>query len=303
MVWLVTAAQASLAESSRIAVIYPDIHEPYLSIFREFISGIDEGFDGPLDLYPLGEGEELPKLRGWLEEKGIQVIIALGHRGSKAALELPATFRVVIGAVTTIPDSGGHSVSGIILTPDPDRLFDQLQRLAPQVSRITVLYNPDRTGWLIERASLAARARGLDLNALRCQDLRNAAGLYREVLSKSLDDGKEAIWISQDPCTVDTRVILPMLLREAWDKKVILFSSNPAHVKRGVLFSFFPDNVGAGRGLGALAERYVQTDSTGSTIMPLQNLLTAVNLRTADHLGLRFTSQQRRGFDLVFPAP
>ncbi|WP_255210805.1 hypothetical protein [Methylogaea oryzae] len=43
--------------------------------------------------------------------------------------------------------------------------------------------------------------------------------------------------------------------------------------------------------------------SGDTDIEPLKDLLFAVNLRTAEHLGLRFDSQDRRQFDLVFPAP
>jgi putative ABC transport system substrate-binding protein len=37
--------------------------------------------------------------------------------------------------------------------------------------------------------------------------------------------------------------------------------------------------------------------------LPLSDLRVAVNLRTAAHLGLRFTPRQQREFDLVFPSP
>ena len=37
--------------------------------------------------------------------------------------------------------------------------------------------------------------------------------------------------------------------------------------------------------------------------MPLREVHTAVNLRTANHIGLNISYQQQRSFDFVFPEP
>jgi len=35
----------------------------------------------------------------------------------------------------------------------------------------------------------------------------------------------------------------------------------------------------------------------------LTDLLAAINVRTAEHLGLTISGQQRKGYELIFPAP
>ena len=97
---------------------------------------------------------------------------------------------------------------------------------------------------------------------------------------------------------MDERAILPLTLRESWNRNIAVFSSNPSHVPRGVLFSLYPDNRAMGRTLAAMA---VEEGNGAASIEPLGDLRVAVNLRTAEHLGLDLSSRQRREFDLVFP--
>ena len=103
---------------------------------------------------------------------------------------------------------------------------------------------------------------------------------------------------------MNDRVILPMILEQAWEKQVVVFSSNPSHVNKGALFALYPDNEGMGRTLGALADNILAKKRPASPgLLPLRDLLTATNLRTAEHLGIQYTQAQREEFSLVFPSP
>jgi len=79
-----------------------------------------------------------------------------------------------------------------------------------------------------------------------------------------------------------------------------VFSSSFGHVRRGVLFSLYPNNVGLGRHLAGSALGFLASGEHGARgWMPLREVLMAINLRTAKHLGLNPSRQQ--GFDLAFP--
>jgi putative tryptophan/tyrosine transport system substrate-binding protein len=92
---------------------------------------------------------------------------------------------------------------------------------------------------------------------------------------------------------------LPLILKEAWDKNLTVFSSSPNHVKRGALFSLYPDNVAMGRRLAAMARN--DAGAPKEAIVPLRDLQTAVNLRTADHLGLDLSRRDRSQYSLTYP--
>lgn len=293
---IISPAGKSLALS--VGVIYPDVRQPYQQIFENILTGLDRGFGEAGKRYRLQAEFDSSELQRWVRNEGIDTVVALGNRGLRSAAMLPAEVDIVVGAVQAIPDAAAFP--GITLTPDPEAVFAQLKLLAPKVRSVTVIYNPERSGWLIARALRAAGAHGLKLHALAANNLKEAALLYRGLLADA-GDRSNAIWLLQDPTTLDERAILPTILEEAWAKHLLVFSSNPTHVRRGALFSFYPDNVAMGYSLGVMAKRLKQQDEP-PRIVPLQDLSIAVNQRTADHLGLKFTAKQRRNFDLVFPS-
>ena len=83
-----------------------------------------------------------------------------------------------------------------------------------------------------------------------------------------------------------------------------MFSSSVNHVKRGVLFSLYPDNAELGRVLGRAALVYATSGASAPLrgVSPLKEVLLAVNTRTANHLGLNLDARRLR-FDMVFPEP
>lgn len=290
------------ADQTLIGVVYPQMREPYRGVFEAIISGVESTVNRSVQRLELSEnGQDDAEVLEWVNKKKVRTVVALGKQGLDAARTMPAGVNVVIGAVLTPPEPE-LGVGGILLAPAPDHLFEWLTLLAPQVKKVTVVYNPALNGWLIEVARLAANKHGLDLNALPVQDLRSAAQLYRDLVQAGID-AEHAVWLPQDSYTVDQQTTLPMLLKASWDQEFIVFSSNPAHVKRGALFGLYPDNEAMGKRLGRLA---MEVDSDQGVkkfpVEPLMDLLIAVNVRTADHLRLNFDKDLTDTFDLTFPA-
>ncbi|MEN8129291.1 MAG: ABC transporter substrate binding protein [Pseudomonadota bacterium] len=300
MVWLALSTSCiALAETQRIAVLYPDISPPYRDVFLDIIKGIEDVAKDSVKIFDIKKDFDEKLLRHDLEEAQIDVVIALGNRGLNAARKLPNVFDVVVGAVFLTPDNKSDVSAGISLNPDPEILFRQLKELAPRVRRVSVVYNPEHSGWLIERAEKAAKQSALSLNAMPARNLKEAAALYRDLIRDA--DSSQAFWLLQDSSILDQRVILAMILKKAWDKQFVVFSGNPGHVRKGALFSLYPDNIGMGRSLGSIAINRFQTDKRKDETVPVRDLLIAVNTRTAKRMNLKFINAIRREFDLVFP--
>ncbi len=130
-------------------------------------------------------------------------------------------------------------------------------------------------------------------------DLREAVTCYRDLIANSLEP-TDAVWLTMDPVSANDKVVLPMLLEAAWNKKFVLFSSKPGHAKQGVLFSQFSDNHRLGQNLAEMADQMRQ-GLTPTDLLPSRDLQMAVNLRTAAHLGLSFSTEQEESFDVTFP--
>ncbi|CAL1241448.1 ABC transporter substrate binding protein [Candidatus Methylocalor cossyra] len=302
---LLSTALASRAELSSVAVLYPNIREPYQSVFLQIVTGIEERLAVPVKRYPImADGDGWSALEQRLAKDNPRGIIALGRLGFEAAEKFAGRWPVIVGAVMPNPGQTTRGLSGITLAPDPASLFQWLVKLTPTVKRVTVIYNRRIGLDAMEHAQKAASLQGLTLNALPAENLREAAGLYRDFLEGSSLDARDSLWLLQDASIFDENALLPVILKEAWDKNLVVFSSTPEHVKKGALFSLYPDNFGLGRSLAALAlEQFQDGRQRAGRLLPLRDLLIAVNLRTAEHLGLRFSGHERRQFDLVFPSP
>jgi putative ABC transport system substrate-binding protein len=292
------------AQELSVAVLYPEVRDPYRGVFLEIVRGIETELKQPVRPYLLKSGEDAPpSLIERLKADGIDVVVSLGQAGLSAAKPISAAFPVVIGAVFVSPDQEIQGISGISLTPDPDVLFDRLKALVPGVREVTVIYDPRQKAWEIARAQSAAEVRGLKLKALPAEDLYLSAQLFRETLLEIRDDSI-AIWLPQNNAAMDEATLLPVVLKGAWDKQFVVFSSNLDHVRKGALFSLYPDNFRMGRSLAVMARTRARSGAPqGAGIEPLRDLLIAVNLRTAERLGLNLAHDATVKFDLTFPQP
>lgn len=292
------ARVALSGESSAIAVLYPDLEEPYRSIFTKIIEGIEAQVGAPVASYAVGGANSAQEVMAQLKRHDIKVVIALGRQGMKVASALDNEFGVVVGGVVSPPTADGRSFPVVSLAPDPKMLFERLKHFMPDVRRVTVVYDPKQNAWLMRLARDAARIHGLELQAIEASDLKSAVRVYQEVLA-GVDPKRDALWLPQDSTTVEESSVLPLILENAWNRNLVVFSSNVTHVKRGALFSLFPNNVALGRQLASSAMSL--PSGNAALVVPMKDALLAVNTRTASHLGLQLSSRQQ-AFDLVFPA-
>lgn len=297
-----TAKRTDASIAGAVAVIYPDIGEPYRSIFAKIIEGIEDGASSGVRLFPIGANQDPADLHAQLKRNGIRVVIALGRQGLKATAGLDRDIPVVVGGVLAIPDADNRSLMGVSLTPDPALLFSRLKSLLPGVKRVLVVYNPQHNDWVIKIAREAAKAQGLELVTHEARDLGTAARMYENAFAAS-DSRRDAVWLPQDATTVDEATILPLVLKESWNRNVPVFSSSFLHVKKGALFALYPNNLELGRTLASSALAAMSGDLRRRGVLPLREVQTAVNLRTASHIGLAIGYQQQRSFDFIFPEP
>lgn len=304
LMWFAPGAQAASEDAARaIAVIYPDIGEPYRGIFNAIIEGIEDKVRGKVNAYPVSAGSTAADLPAEFKRRDIKTVIALGRQGLKAIGPLDRSLNMTAAGVLSVPESESQSFTIHSLAPDPALLFGRLKSLMPGARRVVVIYDPRQNNWLVRLAREAAKLHGLELVAKEATDLKSALKLYQETLASS-DVKQDVLWLPQDSTTVDENAVLPLVLQEAWNQSLLVFSSNVNHVKRGVLFALYPDNLELGRTLGswAVAASSSASAPAGKGVIPLRQVLMAVNTRTATHLGVNLANSPHR-FAMVFPEP
>lgn len=282
-------------------MVYPELGEPFKQIFASIIDGIEEKLRGPVTSRAVASGATPAEVADELRKRDIKVLIGLGRGGMRIAAALAGDLSVLVGCVVSVQESESRAFPVYTLAPDPALLLSRLRRLMPAARRVHLVFDPRTNGWLARLAREAARAEGLELMAQEATDQAGALRLYSQLLA-SADPTRDALWLPQDPTTVDDNAVLPLVLRDGWNRAIAVFSSHVAHVKRGALFSLYPDNVELGRSLAASAQRLLGNPrAVQAGVLPLRETRAAINVRTAAHLGLDVAAVQST-FDLVYPS-
>lgn len=293
---------ASAAELGRsLAVVYPELGEPFRQVFATIIDGIEDKLGGAVTSLAIGSNANPAQVAEDIRKRDIQVLIGLGRGGMRVAAALAGELAVLVGCVVSVQESEARSFPVHTLAPDPALLLARLKRLRPAVRRVHLVYDAKLNTWLAKLAREAARAEGLELLAQEAADQAGALRAYSQLLAAA-DPARDALWLPQDPTTVDDNAVLSLVLREGWNRSIAVFSSHVAHVRRGALFSLYPDNRELGRSLAASAQRLAAAPkAVAPGVLPLRQTQAAINIRTAAHLGLDVAAVQS-GFDLVYPS-
>jgi putative ABC transport system substrate-binding protein len=281
-----------------LAVLYPQLREPYKQLFDAIIEGVRDNYVGEVIVREVGKDEADGLVAAWVNEQRATAVLALGGRGAAVLSHLPADFPAVVGAVMSSPVT--TKWPGISLNPDPQFLFDRLLQLQPSVKNIYVVVPQGADAGVLQQARTAAASRHLALVEQPVKGVLEMAQQYRLVLN-AMDRRRDALWVAHDGKLLDSS-LMEQLLETAWQRELLVFSSSLVDVKRGALFTLYPDNRAMGKELAQLvAEVQRQSNNAPAELKPVRTLMGAINLRTADHLSLAVSPATRQQFTLTFP--
>ena len=290
---LVTPVYAANADHVELLILIPKLNAAYDHIFSEIVTGITSHNGVTTHAYRLSKDSQKADIQKEIDANHIDAIIALGHTSYNIAKKFRDQLPVIHGGMIMNPD--GHS--GISLVGSPVNFFATLKNIAPNVKRVFTVYSETNSGWLIKIAEQEARKSNIELHALKATDIRSAAHQFKIVLDQA-KNSTDAIWLLFDKVVPD-QTILPLALDAAWKNNIVLFSNNPAHAKRGALFSLFPDHEKMGYDLAEMSIKQIKHNRP--LVLPLSSLKISVNERTASHLGLHYSSSLRESFDVIYP--
>lgn len=291
---LLSAPSAFSVQPVRIAVLYPESSSRVSQIYESIIRGMQQN-GVELSSRELRRDASASDIQQWLNGQKSQAIILLGKQGLQFSEKLHVAIPVITGAHVGVKADR----SAVTLAADPAQLLRMLKKLKPDIRRVNVIYNEDNSGWLIGRARIAAKRVGFRLNAVKADSIRESGLALKQIIQQA-KPGLDAIWLPLDP-VFPVKLLLPELLKTAWDKDLVIFSGNPYHVQQGTLFALYPDYNDLGRQLVELA--LYEINKTGAVHHePSRYLKSAINLRTAAHLGIRTKNINVDAFNLIFPA-
>ena len=195
----------------------PETYRFNADSFREGLAkaGFVEGNNVRIEeRWARGDYQALPKLAAELVAMGVVAIAATGDvasaRAAQAASDtVPVVFTigadpVRFGLVTSLNRPGGH-VTGVSLLSSMlgAKRVELLHELAPKVSRIALLMNPNNPNADAEQADAVAGARklGLEFIVLTARNEREIDAAFQELVRAKAD----AFFTATDPILLDRR--------------------------------------------------------------------------------------------------
>ena len=267
------------ALSSGLLVVYPTVKAPYNKIYQDIIKGIRESYPGTTQKIELTPNDKNEALSNGVKKYQPDIVITLGKKSLNEVSQLRLPVPIVAGAITKTE----QPVSGVSMIPDPEVLLSNLLTMAPFVDNIYVVADFKRRDQL-ERAEAYLEQQGKTLQREEAESLQQAADKYLNIINQATSN--DAIWLMRGANLNDPSILM-LILEAAWKKKIVVFSSNPTHVKRGALFSVYPDNEKMGGTLAEIAKQQNQSHTArNASLVPLRNLHLVVNKRTSKHLGI-----------------
>lgn len=234
-------------------------------------------------------------MRNGISSDAPEIVFTLGRQADEFYQSSGLEIRQVVGGLDIEPGPGSRD--GVSLTADPVFLLSRLKTLMPEKRRITVVYDPSKDRWLIERAKAIATSIGVTIVAHEATTLSEASSHYWNIL-KYGNPETDVLWLLSNPSFVSNSN-LPRLVEESWRRNFAIVSNNIDHARRGALIAIYPDLEAMGAQLADLAIATSENPNKRPEIEPLGAVKFAVNKRIANHLGVSISAQDERSFDLI----
>ncbi len=292
---LFAQAQLSFADTTKIAILVPETSSKAKVIYDEIMTGVRTAKDIEFAQRSFTAETSEQDIRNWLTELKPAAVIAVGKVAYDTVKKTKIQLPLVGGGFSVTP----ASASGVSLAGEPEEFFRNVKEIAPSVERVHLIYNERINGWWVKNAYEKAAQHGLELVTFEAGDVKSGAKLYKKVL-KNAKREKDAVWIPL-VSAVPSKTVLPMVLRKAWDKHLVVFTNSPSHARQGALFSLYPDNAALGEQLINLALDQLERGEAAPKVVLAKNMKRAFNWRTASHLGLEYSLEEGSGFDRIYP--
>ncbi len=264
-----------LAKEPQVTIVYSTTALQNSTV-AQVISGIENITKHSTRLEVTADGVNVQAL---LDQTHPDKVIALGKRVVDAVYGTSYRNQTIAGLAYFRPTD----YAGVSLALDNRVLVEHLSRFLPSVKRVyvvqqahyqTIDYIPSE----LKTSSTVEIREGVDsLETIRI------LGLLLEEATAN-----DAVFI---PANLPTNILYE-IAKVAWDKRVILLSTNLGHLEAGALIAAYPDDMALGEQLGRLVGR------TGPVYESIRVIRFALNNRVAQHLAIDFNPDVLNAFTL-----
>jgi len=286
---------SSPAYAEDIAILKSAEIGAYSEAIEAFKRALPSSFNVTLEYDLQGDMAKGRSLARRIRASNAHVVLAVGLKAALAAkleiLDIPVIVCLVLDPEKyDLPTSNMVALS---LQIPFEQQLTSLQKLAPRISRIGVLFDPQKTQRQRDQLEQRARTLGLTLVAQEVHSEQEVSGALKSLKSKV-----EALYLLPDS-TVLTENTLDFLISSTLEAHIPLIGFSAGLVRSGAATGAYLNYADLGRHAASLVPRLLvsTTSSILGTMIPPEVVHHAINVKSAQYLGLLLTPDNLRSFD------
>ena len=266
---------------------------PYEEARRALLDGLPE--DRVVEVLELDD-LSVEDAQQQITEADPSVLVTLGSQSTRWALDhtrnLPIVFAMVLqpvesGFIRSFNAPGGRA-TGAALDVRPAVQLKTLRDLLG-AQRIGVLYDPERTGPMVDRAGAAARRMGVELVAVSVPE----TGALPAALER-LNGKVDALWSVPDP-TVFGQGGVKLVLLHTLEQEIPFMGLSEQYVRAGALLALSTSLEENGRQAAGRVERILASEKPSRIpVARPESLEIVFNEHVAERLGVEIPASARR---------
>lgn len=198
----------------------------------------------------------------------------------KKIKDVPIVYLMVVNPPNTI--SKQENITGVSMNISPEKQLSLLREVLHEVKRVGLLYDPSKTGYLMEKARHSAESLGIKLVI---QEVHNP----KEVPSTldSMRDGIDAFWMLPDT-TVVTPETVESLFLFSLENRIPVLTFSDKYLELGAMISVGIDAFDIGRQAGEMAKEILSgSDIKNLPRVDARKTVLTLNLKVAKKLRIR----------------
>jgi len=249
--------------------------------YEDALRGFKSVWTGKIKKLILPEMEGADAVREIREAKP-DLVLAIGAEALakvRKIQDIPIVYLMVLNPQTIL--QGEENITGVSMNIPPEKQLAALQKVLPQVRRVGLLYDPHKSGPLVKKAQVAARAAGIELVTKEVHNPKDVPEL-----ANSMKGMIQAFWVIPDT-TVVTPETMEFLLFFFMDHRIPVLAFSNKYVEAGALMSLDIDAFTQGKQAGEAARKIESgTDVREIARLDGRNAVLTINVRVAKKLGI-----------------
>lgn len=217
-----------------------------------------------------------------IHKTGPDMVLAIGMdalSNVKGIKDIPVVYLMVSNPQSVI--SGEDNITGVSMNIPPKKQLGLMLEVLPLVKRVGLLYDPAKTGYLVEKAQNVSRELGIELIAKKVHNSKDVPSIINNMKERI-----DVFWMAPDT-TVITPETIEFLFLFSLENNIPVITFSEKYVEMGALMSVSIDAFDAGKQAGEIAGKILSgTDIRNLPGVDAEKAVLSINLKIAKKLGI-----------------